>query len=322
MAIAYPRAVDVVLDVDTGVDDALAILFAVRHPDLDVRAISCVTGNVAVEQVVTNTLKVLDAAGAPEIPVGRGCRQPLLEPVAGGRSVHGADGLADLGLPASTRRPADVHAVELLRAALAPPARPVILVTLAPLTNIALLLRMYPEAAAGIDRLVLMGGMVRDRNPARAVDFNVAADPEAAAIVVGSGLPITMYGLDVFYDVTTTRADGERLIASPHPAARLAGQLILHQAGRFGDNAATLGDAGALMAAAVADGLRTARGFLHIELAGPFRGRTRVDLARYATSLDDLPEQGPDLVDIALEVDGPRYRDLFLSTISSGRARG
>ena len=309
---------DVILDVDTGVDDALAILFAVRHPALDVRAISCVTGNVPVEQVVTNTLKVLDAASASDIPVGRGCRQPLLEPVAGGRSVHGADGLADLGLPAATRRPADVQAVELLRATLAPPARPGVLVTLAPLTNIAVLLRMYPEAAAGIDRLVLMGGTARHRHPDRAVDFNVAADPEAAAIVFGSGLPITMYGLDVFYDVTVTRADGERIAALPDPAAQLAGQLILHQAGRFGDHSATLGDAGAMMSVLSPNGLRIERGSVQVELAGPVRGQVRVCLAGQAALPEDRKGNEPDRVDIALEVDGQGYRDLFLSTIISG----
>jgi pyrimidine-specific ribonucleoside hydrolase len=309
--------VDVILDVDTGADDALAILFAVRHPILVVRAISCVTGNVPVEQVVINTLKVLDAAGAPDIPVGRGCRQPLLEPVAGGRSVHGADGLADLGLAASTRRPADVHAVELLRATLAPPADPAVLVTLAPLTNVAVLLRMYPEAAAGIDRLVLVGGTARHRHPDRAVDFNVAADPEAAAIVFGSGLPITMYGLDVFYDVTMTRADGERIAASADPAAWLAGQLILHQARRFGDHAATLGDAGAMMPVLSPDGLRTERGSIQVELAGEVRGQIRVDPAQPAARPDDRGRREPGHVDIALEVDGPRYRDLFLSTITS-----
>jgi pyrimidine-specific ribonucleoside hydrolase len=311
--------VDVILDVDTGVDDALAILFSARHPALDVRAISCVTGNVPVEQVVINTLKVLDAAGAPDIPVGRGCRQPLLEPVAGGRSVHGADGLADLGLPASTRHPADVHAVELLRATLAPPARPgVVLVTLGPLTNVALLLRMYPEAATGIDRLVLMGGTARHRHPNRAVDFNVAADPEAAAIVFGSGLPITMYGLDVFYDVTTTRADGDRLAASPDPAGRLAGQLILHQARRFGDHAATLGDAGAIMSVVSPDGVRTERGSVQVDLAGPVRGQVRVDPAPHLVPPLDRHSSEPGHVDIALDVDGQRYRDLFLSTITSG----
>jgi inosine-uridine nucleoside N-ribohydrolase len=313
----HSRRVDVILDVDTGVDDALAILFAMRHPALDVRAISCVTGNVPVEQVVINTLKVLDAADGAEVPVGRGCRQPLLEPVAGGRSVHGADGLADLGLAAATRRPADVHAVELLRAALAPPASPAVVVTLAPLTNVAVLLRMYPEATAGIERLVLMGGTARHRHPDRAVDFNVAADPEAAAIVFGSGLPITMYGLDVFYDVTMTRADGGRIAASPDPAARLAGQLILHQARRFGDHAATLGDAGAIMSVVSPDGLRTERGSVQVELAGPVRGQVRIDPTPHPIPPLDRHGREPGQVDIALEVDGPGYRDLFLSTMQA-----
>jgi inosine-uridine nucleoside N-ribohydrolase len=222
-------------------------------------------------------------------------------------------------LPASTRHPAHVHAVELLRAALALPARPdVVLVTLGPLTNVALLLRMYPEAATGIDRLVLTGGTARHRHPDRAVDFNVAADPEAAAIVFGSGLPITMYGLDVFYDVITTRADGERIAASPDPAGRLAGQLILHQASRFGDPAAALGDAGAIMSVVSPDGLRTERGSVQVELAGPVRGQVRVDPAQHAVPPHDCHGGEPGQVDIALEVDGQRYRDLFLSTITSG----
>jgi pyrimidine-specific ribonucleoside hydrolase len=174
---------------------------------------------------------------------------------------------------------------------------------------------MYPEAAAGIDWLVLMGGTARHRRP-RAVDFNVAADPEAAAIVFGSGLPITMYGLDVFYDVTTTRADGDRLAASPDPAGRLAGQLILHQARRFGDHAAILGDAGAIMSVVSPDGLRTERGSVQVELAGPVRGQVRIGPAPHPVPPLDRHSSEPGHVDIALEVDGQRYRDLFLSTIS------
>jgi pyrimidine-specific ribonucleoside hydrolase len=309
--------VDLVLDVDTGVDDALAILFAARHPDVEVRAITCVTGNVAVDQVVANTLKVLDAAGASEIPIAGGCSRPLLEPVAGGRSVHGLDGLADLGMPPSSRRPADVHAVEALRSTLATAPRPVVLVTLAPLTNIALLLRTYPNATKAIERMVVMGGVAQPETVGRWVDFNVAADPEAAAIVFNSGLPITMYGLDVFFDVTVTAADGERLVASEDPAARLAGRLILHQAGRFGPDAATLGDAGALMAALAPDGLRTMRASVDVDLAGPTRGRTHVDAEPPAGPPDDSRDRTR-YMDVAGSVDSARFRDLFLSVLEPG----
>src|SRR4029079_2467810 len=97
----------VILDVDTGVDDALALLLAVRSVDLDVRAVTCVAGNADVDQVVRNTLVVLDAAGAPDGPVARGADRRLLEPPRHARRVHGADGMADLGLPDSQRRPRD-----------------------------------------------------------------------------------------------------------------------------------------------------------------------------------------------------------------------
>src|SRR5437762_13899031 len=107
--------IELILDVDTGVDDALAILFAARHPGVHLRAISCVAGNTNVDQVVANTLRVLDAAGAGDVPVARGAAQPLIEPWRNAHHIHGQDGMADTGLPPSRRRVADAHAVEVLR---------------------------------------------------------------------------------------------------------------------------------------------------------------------------------------------------------------
>ena len=153
----------VILDVDTGVDDALALLLAVRSPDLDVRAVTCVAGNADVDQVVRNTLVVLDAAGAGDVPVARGADRPLLEPPRHARQVHGADGMADLGLPDSRRRPRDESAVELLRATIPASDTPVTLVPLAPLTNIALLLRTHPEVAEQIERHRVHGRLRVDR---------------------------------------------------------------------------------------------------------------------------------------------------------------
>ena len=99
--------IDVAMVVDTGVDDALALLLALRSPGLRLRAIACVAGNVEIDQVIANTLRVLDAANAGDIPLGRGTA-----PGPGGRSVHGADGMADLGLPASTRHPSTLSIAE------------------------------------------------------------------------------------------------------------------------------------------------------------------------------------------------------------------
>lgn len=315
---------DVLLDVDTGVDDALAILFAVRHPGLRVRAITCVAGNTHVDQVVRNTLRILDAAGAPDdLAVARGASRPLLEPHRDARSVHGSDGMADIGLPDSARTPVPRHAVELMREQILAAPRPVTLISLAPMTNIALLLRTHPDVAANIERLMVMGGSATVGNATPVAEFNVWHDPEAAAIVFGGDVPVTMYGLDVFYGATVSRAQAENLCRSADPGARAAGRLLIHASDRYGTDhripepgAAGLGDAGAVCAVADPKGLRTERRPVRVELAGGTRGQTVVDRRsipgedeQHGTGMSTAP------ADVALGIDGERYRRLFLATI-------
>lgn len=307
---------DVILDVDTGVDDALAILLACRSPELSVRAITCVAGNADVDQVVANTLKVLDAADVPDIPVARGMSRPLIEPPRPARHVHGDDGMGDLGLPTSSRRPHPMHAIELLRTELLAADEPVTLIPLAPLTNVAVLLRTYPEVIPALERIVLMGGSVAVGNPTAAAEFNVWHDPEAAAIVLDSGVPVTMYGLDVYYDVTVDEPTAAGLAAALDPAERLAGRLLQHQLARFGTPVATLGDAGAVAAVIRPEGLTTARLPVHVELAGRWtRGRTIVDQRQRAVDLEQDAAGAGALVEVALQVDGTRYRELFLAAL-------
>ncbi|MYZ09506.1 nucleoside hydrolase, partial [Streptomyces sp. SID2999] len=221
--------VPVIIDCDTGVDDALALLLAVRHPGLDLRAVTCVAGNTDVDGVVHNTLTVLEQAGAPDIPVARGAERPLLEPARSARHVHGSDGMGDLGLPAPTRAPAAVDAVTLLRREILASPRPVTLIPTAPLTNIALLLRTHPEVTRNIERIVFMGGAVGVGNATPVAEFNVWHDPEAAAILLGADVPITMYGLDVFTRVVVPGTEVRRLRASAEPGAKLAGDLLSHR---------------------------------------------------------------------------------------------
>ncbi|MEY9487421.1 inosine-uridine nucleoside N-ribohydrolase [Streptomyces calvus] len=225
----HGQTVPVIIDCDTGVDDALALLFAVRHPGLDLRAVTCVAGNTDVAGVVRNTLTVLEQAGAPDIPVARGAERPLIEAPRSARHVHGHDGMGDLGLPAPRRTPADVDAVTLLRREILASPRPVTLVPTAPLTNIALLLRTHPEVTRNIERIVFMGGAAGAGNATAVAEFNVWHDPEAAAILLTAGVPITMYGLDVFTRVVVPGADVRRLRASTEPGTRLAGELLAHR---------------------------------------------------------------------------------------------
>lgn len=326
-----PAPIPVILDVDTGVDDACALLLAALHPLLDLRAVTCVAGNAGVDQVVTNTLAVLAAAGRADVPVARGAARPLIEASREARHVHGEDGLGDLdhaalGMPPVTAAADPRHAVELLRDVLVAAherAEPVTLVPLAPLTNIALLLRTHPHAAKGLRRIVFMGGAANVGNATASAEFNVWHDPEAAAIVLDACrellVPVTMYGLDVFYDVRLTRDDAAMLSAGEAPAARLAGALVAFQCERFGLNDATLGDAGAVCAVIDPKGLQATALPVHVELTGVrTRGQTVVDRRSWGGDLDHDPDAvAAAVVDVATSVDAERWRRLWLETVGS-----
>jgi pyrimidine-specific ribonucleoside hydrolase len=312
----------VILDVDTGLDDACALLLAARHPDLDLRAVTCVGGNVGLDDVVINTLTVLEAAGRTDVPVGRGAALPLLQPMRTAPHVHGVDGLGDLDWPRSTRSPSATPAVELLREVLldgAAKGEPVTLIPLAPMTNIALLLRTYPEAAAGLREIVFMGGSAGIGNATASAEFNIWTDPEAAAIVLAAAgeldVPVTMYGLDVFYDVVVTLEQARALGGSP--SADLARRLIERRGELYGAEGASIGDGGAVCAVIDPDGLTTQRFPLRVELSGDWsRGRTIVDTRDWSTDQSSDPHGlSPTVVDVATAVDGSRYAQLWLKSV-------
>jgi pyrimidine-specific ribonucleoside hydrolase len=312
----------VILDVDTGLDDACALLLAARHPELDLKAATCVGGNVGLDEVVVNTLTVLDAAGRSDVPVARGAALPLLQPVRAAPHVHGKDGLGDLDWPKSTRTPDGRHAVELLRAVLLEAAATgelITLVPLAPMTNIALLLRTYPEAARGLREIVFMGGAAGIGNATASAEFNIWTDPEAAAIVLAAagelGVPVTMYGLDVFYGVPITLAEAGALDGSP--SAELARRLIEKRSELYRADQASIGDGGAVCAVIDPDGLTTQEFPLRVELSGSWsRGRTIVDTRDWTGDLTSDPYgPSPTVVRVATGVDGRRYADLWLSAV-------
>jgi pyrimidine-specific ribonucleoside hydrolase len=316
-------SVPVILDVDTGVDDALAILFAVRHPGLDVLGISCVAGNAALAQVVDNTLRILDVARAPEIPVAAGAVRPLLEPARAARHVHGADGLGGIALPQTSRRPESVGAVELMRRLILEHDSPVTLVALAPQTNLALLLRTYPEVAGNLERIVFMGGSASVGNATAVAEFNVWHDPEAAAIVLDANVPTYMYGLDVFNRVAVPHEVAVALERGDDPVGRVVGALLGHRVAlsesEHAEYTGLIGDAGAVCSIVDPIALRTEVRPVRVELAGYGRGQTLVDLRTSAGGdmVHGLADEWAN-VEVALEVDAERIARLFLETLGLG----
>ncbi len=289
----------VLVDVDTGIDDALALLYAIAHPDLDVVAVTCVSGNVALAQVVINTCAVLDVAGATDMSVGYGADTTLR---GGGPRLdhrHGANGLGDLRLSSPGRPQVGNRAVELMRRRILDAKGRVTLVALAPQTNLAMLVRDHlHEIAGSIERLIFVGGHLLTSEPPEPAEFNVAHDPEAASIVVGSGIPITMYGLQVLNQVVVPSGVTDALAEQQHPASRLAGQLLRVRRGRL------IGDAGALIALTNPELFSTHREPIRIGLEGAERGRTLWDPAGSS-------------IDVVLAVDAPGVARAFVDVVSS-----
>ena len=312
-------ALPVILDVDTGTDDALALLFAALHPELDLLGVSCVGGNTTLANVVDNTLRVLALAGAHDVPVAAGAARPLIEPARDASYVHGANGLADIVLPEAKRTVEPEGAIEFLRRRILDHPEKVTLVALAPQTNLALLLRTHPEVADNIERIVFMGGSASVGNATAVAEFNVWHDPEAAAIVLDAGVPLYMYGLDVFNRVAVPEETAHALAASDNPIASLVGRLLAHLiVGPDGPEPylGWIGDAGAVCALVDPDALGVSRLPARVELAGFGRGATFVDRRGIPGEdlIHGLAGQWTD-VDVALEVDEARMVRLFLDTV-------
>jgi purine nucleosidase len=181
------------IDTDTASDDAVALIMACRAADVRVAAITTVAGNVAVEQATRNALYTVELCRA-DVPVYPGAAKPLLRAHQNATWFHGRDGLADHGYPPPRRAPEKRHAADALIEAIE--ANPgLVLVTLGPLTNVALALAREPEIAAKVSRSVVMGGApCCEGNVTPAAEYNIWVDPEAARIVFGSGLPVELIG--------------------------------------------------------------------------------------------------------------------------------
>jgi purine nucleosidase len=216
------------IDTDPGIDDALAILLACASPELDLRALTTVAGNVPLARTTENALKLLELAGRPDIPVYAGCDRPLRRPPVVAE-VHGTTGIDGSGLPAPRTKAEERPAVDMLIETLSVAAPgSVTLAAIGPLTNIATLLQRAPEAAGALGELVIMGGATPKigGNMSPYAEFNLFVDPDAAAMVFAAALPVTLVPLDLSHQMAATLSRIERFAAIGGPVGRaVAGML-------------------------------------------------------------------------------------------------
>jgi pyrimidine-specific ribonucleoside hydrolase len=304
-----------VIDTDPGIDDALALLLALASPEVELRLVTTVHGNVDLAQTTDNALRVLHLAGRSDVPVAVGARTSLVVPqLERAGHVHGAAGLGGVVLPPSPApvdpRPAVVALADLLLSS----ADPVTVAAIGPLTNIALLLAVYPDAAARIGRLVVMGGSAaRGGNVTAAAEFNVWADPEAAAVVFGAGLPTVMVGLDVTLPTVLTEAGIARFAAAGPvgaTAAAILEQYLDHARSAYGTAGVVVHDALALTEAIAPGTLRTVRRAVVVDTGhGAGRGQTLVDRR--------APSTAADAVEVAEDVDSEAALEFLVSRLAA-----
>lgn len=219
-------ATPIILDVDPGHDDAVAILLAAASPAIDLLAVTCVAGNAPLANTQENARKVLTVAGVTDVPVAAGLDRPLVRPLVTAAHVHGQTGLDGPELPAPTVALDPRHAVDLIMETVTASARPLTLVPTGPLSNIAMALRRAPQLKERVERIVLMGGAIAEGNMTPSAEFNIYVDPEAAHIVFTSGIPITMVGLDVTHQALVGPAEVAAIRALGTPVATMTAGLL------------------------------------------------------------------------------------------------
>lgn len=197
--------VPVVIDCDPGQDDAVALMLALASPELEVLGVTTVAGNVAVERTSANARRIVEFAGRTDVPVFAGCARPLRRPWVGAAHIHGESGLEGLDLPEPRQPVESGHAVDFLIETCRG-RDGVTLCTLGPLTNVATALARAPDIARRLARIVAMGGARSGGNVTPVAEFNIHADPDAAASVFACGAPIVMIGLDVTHQALVTPA--------------------------------------------------------------------------------------------------------------------
>lgn len=307
-------ATPIILDVDPGHDDAIAILMATASPAIELLAVTCVAGNAPLANTQENARKILTLAGMTDVPVAAGLDRPLLRPLVTAPQVHGQTGLDGPAIPAPAVELDPRHAVDLIVEIVMAAARPVTLVPVGPLSNIAMALRREPRLTERVARIILMGGAIGQGNTTSSAEFNIYVDPDAASIVFSAGIPLTMVGLDVTHKALVGPDEQEQIRALGTPVARTVADLLdffgRHHRERYGWEGSPLHDP-CCVAEVIRPGLiATKPMYVQIETASPLtRGRTACDISGRTGQVPNA--------DVGVDID----RDAFISILMDCLAR-
>jgi purine nucleosidase len=303
----------IMIDCDPGHDDAIAILLAAANPKVDLIGITTVAGNAEVEKTTVNALKVCEIAGLWDVPVVKGAGQPLVRLRETAADIHGSTGMDGPTLPAPTKKIESGHAVDFIIGQLMASDGDITLVPVGPLTNIAMAMRKEPAILPKIREIVIMGGGTFG-NWTPAAEFNIYVDAEAAKVVFESGVPLTMFGLDLTHQALATAGIQERILAVGNPVSGFVVELLqfFMQTYKevFGFDGAPIHDA-CCVAYCIDPSIFTCRK-LHVGI------ETRGELSYGMTVVDMLGVTGKEPnVNVALKLDTDRFWSLLIDTLTN-----
>lgn len=297
-----------IIDTDPGIDDAAAITLLVDEPAFDIKLIASVSGNVGIGHTTNNALKLLTFLGR-RIPVARGAAAPLMRDNRFATEAHGKSGMGSFEFP----EPDDSlltedNAVLEERKVLMESTEPVTILTLGPLTNIALLLATFPEVKSHIERIVSMGGSTERGNIGVYGEFNISVDPEAAKMVFRSGLPITMVGLDIGRKAHLVSNDLDDLEAAGE-VGKMVGSLFRSYDGGHIEEGIKMYDPSAAMVLIEPELFTMRSAFVDVEISSP------ITLGATAVDYDGILSKEKNS-DVCVDVDVDGFRKSFVDRIS------
>jgi inosine-uridine nucleoside N-ribohydrolase len=310
----------IIVDCDPGHDDAVALLFAARH--LDLLAVTTVHGNNSLSNTTRNALAVLELAGI-DTPVAVGFGEPLAQRPIHVGDIHGKSGLDGADVPAPSRAPVDAHAVDVIIDLASRHRDEMVVALIGPQTNFAVALKREPRLRDWVREVTLMGGSTTLGNITPAAEFNIYCDPEAAAVVFESGIPIRMVGYNVTRKTGFDRGDIERLTVSGGRVADLVSQLMnfyLDKQSRvFGLSVAPMHDVCALVPYVSPDLIRYVETSVAVELNGTHtRGMTVCDLRNVRSdAVSDIAGARRPNAKVAVESQSRPLIDLVLNSVCS-----
>ena len=302
-------AINIIMDTDPGIDDAAALTMAINDPQINLKLVTAVAGNVTVDKTTANALKIVHFFGKDqEIPVAAGAKQPLIKPFEDAARIHGESGMPGYDFGNDYGQPIKKTAVEALRDEIMASDEPITLIPTGSYTNIALLFSEYPEVKENIKEIIAMGGTLSKGNMTSAAEFNVFTDPHAAKIMYDSGIPIVMVGLDVTLKALLTPETMDKL-GTMGRSGKMLQALVTHY-NDGDDNGHPMHDVNTIFYLLHPEAMTTEEMWVDVQTEGPAMGETVGDIR-------GAYHDGKTNAKVCVDIDAAAFNKWFLEEVAA-----